>query len=294
LHYRRSKSKVIFDILNMSFLIGLSIACIFPIIHVLAMSLSSKTAVDSGFVTLFPIDFTLDSYKFVIAKKEFFAAFLVTLKRLLLGVPLNLVLAILSAYVLSKSNKEFPKRTVFAWIFMFTMLFSGGLIPTFVLIDQLDLIDKIWALVLPGAVPVYYVVLLLNFFRGIPKDFEDAAFIDGAGHFRILWSIFIPLSLPSIATITLFSMVDHWNAWFDGIIYMNRPEHYPIQSYLRTLFVDEDVLAKVMIDAQNLDNISNRTQTAAQIFVATVPILLVYPLLQRYFVTGLTLGGIKE
>jgi putative aldouronate transport system permease protein len=171
---------------------------------------------------------------------------------------------------------------------------SSGLIPWYIAIKNIGLIDSIWALVLPGAVNVFNVVLLLNFFRNLPKELEEAAFIDGAGHWRSLWNIYVPLSAPSLATLTLFTVVWHWNAWFDGLILMNSPDHYPLQSYLRTVVIDMDSMFRSTQDLTDLAEISDRTSKAAQIFLGTLPILLVYPFLQRYFIKGITLGSVKE
>lgn len=135
---------------------------------------------------------------------------------------------------------------------------------------------------------------MLNFYRGLPKELEEAAFIDGANHLRTLFSIILPLSLPAIATLLLFSMVGHWNAWFDGLLYMNRPENYPLQSYLQTLIINNDFKATTAEELQMLKSISNRSVKAAQIFLGALPILLVYPFLQKYFMKGIVLGSVKE
>jgi putative aldouronate transport system permease protein len=184
---------------------------------------------------------------------------------------------------------------MYVWIFFITTLFSGGLIPSFILVKELKLQDTIWALVLPGAMPVFNAILLLNFFRGIPKELEDAAAIDGAGHWTILWKIFVPISLPALATIILFSVVGHWNSWFDGLIYMNRIEHYPLLSYLQTMLIGQGSLMRSMSksEIQLYLKISDRTVKAAQIFISAIPVLMVYPFLQRYFVKGLVIGSVK-
>jgi putative aldouronate transport system permease protein len=180
------------------------------------------------------------------------------------------------------------------WIFFLTMLFSGGLIPNYMLVKQLGLQDTLWALVLPGSVPVFNVILLLNFFRGIPKELEDAAQIDGAGHWTILWRIFVPISLPVLATITLFSVVGHWNSWFDGLIYMNKLENYPLMSYMQSMIIQGNPMRSMSKEERTYFlSISDRTVKAAQIFIAAIPILLVYPFLQRYFVKGIVLGSVK-
>ncbi len=180
---------------------------------------------------------------------------------------------------------------------MFTILFNGGLIPWYMTIKATGILDTIWALILPGAVQVFNCILLLNFFRGLPKGLEEAAFVDGANHVKILFRIFVPLSTPALATVALFTIVMHWNSWFDGMILMNSPDKYPLQSYLQTVVVKLNTSSFASIDpvqAKLLNQISDRTVKAAQIFMATLPILLVYPFLQKYFMSGIVLGSVKE
>ncbi|MNM63073.1 L-arabinose transport system permease protein AraQ [compost metagenome] len=153
--------------------------------------------------------------------------------------------------------------------------------------------DSFWVLVLPGAVNVYLTILLMNFFRGIPKELEEAAFIDGAGHFRTLFSIFLPVSLPSIATLALFSVVFHWNSWFDGLLYMNNSKSFPLATFLQTVIVQKD-MSSMSINPKEFELLSQKTVNAAQIFIGALPVLLVYPFLQKYFVKGLVMGSVKE
>lgn len=292
--YRLSLGRRLFLAFNYAFLGFIALLCIAPLLNILAISLSSSSAVAAGAVKLWPVEFSLATYHHVLTTPQFLGSFRISVERLLLGTSINLILTILIAYPLSKEQKDFKWRTVYVWIFVITMLFSGGLIPWYMTIQATGLLDTIWALVLPGAVPVFNVILLINFFRGLPKEIEESARIDGAGHLTILWRIFVPLSLPSLATITLFSMVGHWNSWFDGLILMNRPEHWPLQSFLQTLVIVQDPRFMTEDDAQKLALISNRTIHSAEIFVAALPILLVYPFLQRFFIKGITLGSVKE
>ncbi|MFD0713434.1 carbohydrate ABC transporter permease [Paenibacillus sp. GCM10027626] len=290
---QKTWGRTMFVIGNYSFLILLALSCLFPILHVLALSFSSSSMASAGAVTLWPMDFTLKSYAFVLQKPLFVGSFLVTLQRVVLGSLLNMLLVITIAYPLSKEAETFRMRTVYVWFFVLTILFSGGIIPWYFTIKEVGLLDSIWALVLPGAVPVFNVILLLNFFRGLPKELEEAAFMDGAGHLHILFRIFVPLSLPALATILLFTIVGHWNSWFDGLILMNRPEQYPLQSYLQTVVIMQDLSSMTFEDAKMLAEISDRTTKAAQIFLAAFPVLLVYPFLQKYFVKGIVLGSVK-
>ncbi|MCU0520406.1 MAG: carbohydrate ABC transporter permease [Anaerolineae bacterium] len=281
------------SILNLVVLGLLGLLCLFPILHILALSLSSSTAAGSGRVTIFPVDLTTLSYRFVLDTPAFGKAFLISLQRVLVGTPINMALTVLVAYPLSRSPKAFRARGFFAWFFLITVLFSGGLIPWYMVIRQTGLIDKFWALILPGAVPVLNVILLANAFRNSPAELEEAAVMDGAGHWTILWRILLPLSAPVLATVTLFVAVGHWNSWFDGLILMNSPERYPLQSYLQTIIINPDPRMLTERDLAILKVINNRTTKAAQIFIAMVPILVVYPFLQRYFTAGVKLGAIK-
>ncbi|WP_375140464.1 carbohydrate ABC transporter permease [Cohnella herbarum] len=282
-----------FSAFNTVFLIVLSLLCVAPLVHIAAVSLSSSSAVTAGWVILWPVDFTWDSYRFVLSRGEIWSPMIVTLKRVVLGGGLNLLMTILIAYPLSKESAVFRARTGYAWFFFFTMLFSGGLIPWYMIIRQLELLDSVWALVLPAGVPVFNIVLLLNFFRQLPKELEEAAFMDGAGHWTTLWKIYLPASLPALATVSLFAVVWHWNSWFDGLILMNRPEHYPLQSYLQTVIMQRDMTFIQHLSRAELAVVSDRTIKSAQILIATLPILFVYPFLQRFFVKGIVLGSVK-
>jgi putative aldouronate transport system permease protein len=267
--------------------------CLIPLIHIAAVSLSSSNAAATGKVTLWPLDFSLTSYQFVAERASFWRSMVISLQRIALGGSLSLLLAILAAYPLSKEKKELGIRSLYVWIFFITMIFGGGLIPWYMVIKQFGLLDTIWALVLPSAVSVFNVILLLNFFRQVPKELAEAAFIDGAGHWSTLWRIYVPVSTPALATILLFCLVHHWNSWFDGLILMNRPEHYPLQSYIQTIVVTRSFESMTQEEAQNLAKISDKTLKSAQIFLGSLPIICVYPFLQRYFVKGIVLGGIK-
>ncbi|SFJ80373.1 putative aldouronate transport system permease protein [Paenibacillus sp. UNC496MF] len=292
--YRLSWSRKTFIVFNYAFLAALSLLCIFPFVHILALSFSSSSAAAAGAVSLWPVDFTLASYENVLGKQEFLSSFVVSVKRVLLGTSFNMLLTVLAAYPLSKEAGQFRLRTAYVWFFVLTMLFSGGLIPLYMTVKTTGMMDSIWSLVIPAAVPVYNVVLLLNFFRGLPKELEESAMIDGANPFVILRRIYLPLSVPALATLTLFCVVSHWNSWFDGLIYMNDPSHYPLQSFLQTVVIQRDMRFLTPQDIDMLKLVSDRTNAAAQIFVATFPILIVYPFLQKYFVHGIVLGSVKE
>jgi putative aldouronate transport system permease protein len=274
------------------FLVLLSVTVLIPLVNQLAISFSDRAATAAGFVAFWPVGFNLFSYHTVISSNAFWSAALISVERTLLGTGLQMALTILTAYPLSRTPQEFKGRTIFIWILLIALLFNGGLIPLYLVVRSLGLLDTIWALVLPTALPLFNVILLVNFFRGVPKELEEAAYIDGASHWRILWHVYLPLSLPALATLTLFSAVGHWNSWFDGMIYMSDPTHYPLQTYLRTVVIGND-LSQFILDPNALAFLSDRSIRAAQIFITIIPILAVYPFLQRYFIAGIKLGSVK-
>ncbi len=288
-----SKGRRAFLLINNTALILLTLICFAPILNTLAMSLSESADVAAGRVTFWPVNFSLDAYQFILTRSEFFSSFLITLERLALGTALQMVLTVMCAYPLSKENRQFSLRTVYVWIFVFTMLFGGGVVPAYLNLKNAGLLGSIWALVLPGAVSVYNILLLLNAFRGLPRELEESFCIDGAGHIRTMLQLYVPLSKPTLATLLLFTMVAHWNSWFDGMLYMNKPENYPLATYLRSIIVSFDFTKVTSEDAYLLAKISTRTSKCAQIIVAMLPIMLVYPFLQKHFVKGIVLGSVK-
>ena len=282
-----------FSLFNYLFLFTVAFLCLVPLLNVLAMSLSSSTAIQLGKVSLWPVEPTTVAYAYLIKNVKFWSALWITIQRIAIGGTLNMFLAVIVAYPLSKSSRVFPARTKYAWYFLFTILFSGGLIPAFLVVKYTGLTNTIWSLVIPGAVPVYNVILLLNFFRQLPGEMEEAAFIDGAGHWKTLCAIYIPTSLPALATIGLFTLVSHWNEWFSAIIYMRRTEMYPLQTFLQNIVIASTFKVTNAQDVDILNKLSNRTISSAQIFIGMMPILAVYPFLQKYFTKGIVLGSVK-
>ena len=287
---------LVFDIFNYVFLGAAAIVCLLPIINVLAISFSSSAKASAGLVGLVPLEFNLQSYKYALTKPQFLTSFLTSVKRVILGLVINMTCTVLTAYPLSKSPKELKGRNIYAWFMFITMVFSGGLIPQFMVVKQTNIMNTIWALILPGAMPVFNVIILMNFFKQIPKEIQESAMMDGAGHLRILAQLYLPLSLPSLATITLFTVVGHWNEWFAGMIYMTDPANYPLQTYLQSIIVVRDTALLATASKETLEmmsTVSDRTLKSAQIFIAAAPILAVYPFVQKYFMKGLTVGSVK-
>ncbi|NSW91026.1 MAG: carbohydrate ABC transporter permease [Firmicutes bacterium] len=290
---RKTLGEKVFDVFNYIFLTALALSCVLPFIHMLAISFSSSAAATQGRVGLWPVEFTLSSYRFAFQRPDFIRSFGITLERVILGWAVNMFLVIITAYPLSKTKQVFKGRTLIAWFFAFTMFVGGGLIPTYMVVTSTGLKNTIWALIIPGAVPIYHMVILLNFFRQIPKEIEESALMDGARQNRILWQIYVPLSIPALATLTVYTVVGHWNEWFSGMIYMDDSKNYPLQTYLQSIITTPDFSLFDTTQIELLKKISNKTFRAAQIMIVTMPVLLIYPFMQKYFISGMTLGSLK-
>ncbi|MCM3784558.1 carbohydrate ABC transporter permease [Neobacillus mesonae] len=288
--YHKTTGYRVFSVFNYTFMILAGLLCFLPLLHLWAQSFSSKAAVNGNLVSFWPVDFNVDAYVKTFNNSNFVGSMLISVIRTVLGTSISMFVISCAAYALSK---EFRGRNALMWFFIFTMLFSGGLIPSYILVTSLGLKDTIWALVLPGAFGAYNLILLVNFFKTIPKALEEAAFIDGASFFVILSKIYLPLSLPGLATVSLFIMVGHWNSWFDGILYMSDTSKYPLASFLQTVVVQSNMQSMAMSQSE-VEAMSEQSIKAAQIFISTLPIILVYPFLQRYFVKGIVLGAVKE
>ena len=271
----------------------MTLCCLLPLLNTLAISFSNNSAVNANQVGILPVGFTLSSYKKLLEDNQFWRSAWISVLRVVLGTGLNMLMMILLAYPLSKSKNRFASRDIYLKLVIFAMLFNGGLIPGYIIVSKLHLLNTIWALVLPGAVPVFNVILLMNFMKGLPEALEEAAVIDGASEWTILTRVVLPISKPGLATVALFCIVNHWNDYFQGLIYMRTPSKYPLQTYIQQLTIDVSEIT----DPQQLIyfmTISTRTLNAAKIVVATVPLLVIYPFLQRYFVTGIVIGAVKE
>jgi putative aldouronate transport system permease protein len=292
MHYKESTSRKLFIIFNYIFGITVAIVCILPMIHIFAISLSSDYAVNAGLVNFIPVGFTLAAYKYILNEPKFFTSMGVSVLRVVIGVSVGMFLSVLAAYPLSKTKRQFAARQYYVWFFMVTMMISGGMIPTYLVVSKLGLIDSIWSLILPGAVNVFNVILLQNYMKSLPEEIMESAFVDGAGQWVTLWKIILPLCKPVLATLFLFIAVAHWNEWFNGLIYMNRPENYPLQSYLQTIVVEIDTDFLTSIDDTML-NVTQKSNKSAQIFLAMLPILCVYPFVQKYFTKGIIMGSVK-
>jgi len=277
-------------------LVAVTLTCVLPLWYTLALSFSSKEAAAAGQVALWPVGFNFDSYKQLLQDGQFFQSFWTSIKRAVLGSALNFLIVPLMAYPLSKTVKDFRLRNVIMWAILFTMLFNGGLIPLYLTVQNYGLFNNIWSLVLVGGAQtiVFNIILVVNFFRNLPKELEEAAHVDGAGPWYILYKLYIPLSVPVLATVTLFSIVYHWNEFLYGLTFMTREEFYPLQTYIQQMVVMLDPASMTDEQIKQMSQLSNRTLDAAKIFIAMIPVLVVYPFLQRFFIHGITLGSVKE
>lgn len=285
-----SKGTKIFYAVNYIILTILAIVVILPFMHLISKSFSSNSAVISGQVGFFPVDFTTSAYEFVILNKKFFTAFAVSVFVTLVGTILSVGITVLTAYPLSKPN--FIGRKFFLKIFVITMLFGGTMISSFLLIKGLGMYNTIWALIIPGILAPYNMLLIKNFLEGIPEALEEAASIDGANSMQILIKIIMPLMLPSIATIGLFYAVSYWNSYFNGIMYVTDAELKPLQTYLYEV-LRLSTLPAHELPAELADKVSTGAVQSATVMASTIPILIVYPFLQKYFVKGLVVGSVK-
>ena len=282
-----------FSVVNTIILVFLGLICLLPFWYEVCISFSSNRAVISNQVYFWPKELSIESYRYVMERAPFWRSMWITLERVALSLPISLFLMVTAAYPLSKDKARFKSRGVYVWYFFITMLFNGGMIPQYLLVVQLGLLNNIFSLVLPGAFNVFNMLLVLSFFRNIPASLDDAARIDGAGQWRTLFQIYIPISLPVLATVTLFTLVGNWNSWFDGMIYM-KSNNAPLQTYLRTVVFNYDFGKLSMEEQQRLAKMSPEGVKAAQMVIGAIPILAVYPFLQKYFITGITLGSVKE
>ncbi|MEK0317315.1 carbohydrate ABC transporter permease [Cohnella sp. 56] len=290
--YYKSPGYRAFAYANTLLLTLISIACVLPLVHVVAVSLSSSEAATANLVTLWPVGWNVDNYAKTFGSAHFMSALRVSVLRTVLGTLLSMLLCVLAAYAMSKDDYRFRGRTFYAWFFVVTMLFNGGLIPSYIVVVKTGINHTLLALILPGAVAVFNVVLMMNFFRGIPGELEEASQMDGASHARTLFNVYLPISMPSIATLSLFTMVGHWNAWFDGLIYMDVTQQ-PLATMIQALVANLD-LTRINLNPEDIKNLSQRGLRSTQIFLGALPILVAYPFLQKYFVKGMTLGAVKE
>ncbi|NIK67046.1 carbohydrate ABC transporter permease [Paenibacillus sp. BK720] len=281
-----------FDVINTLAILLFVLICLAPFIHIIAISLSSSRAIMSGDVSIYPVEINWGAYKQVITDMSMIRSLGFTILLTVLFTVLCMVMSIAAAYPLAKTKLK--GRKVVMFIIIITMFFSGGIIPEYMLVRNLHLLDSIWALVLPGLISPFYLIILITFIQNIPDSLEESAEIDGSSYFRTLTSIIVPLSMPVIATLSLFYAVGRWNGFTDTLMYITSPELYPLQLKLYQLVQNNMVTDLIAAEgASGRQMLQPESLKAASVIFATVPILIVYPWLQRYFVNGVMLGAVK-
>ena len=281
-----------FETINLIVLILIGALMLFPFLNMAAKSFSSENAILTGKVLFWPVGFQTGTYKYVIRQAQFWNSFKVSVMITLMGTAGAMIISCLTAYPLSKTWLYGRKPLLL--LFVFTMLFGGGMVPSYLLMRSLGLINTIWVLFVPAMLSVYNMILLKNFFEDIPDSIEESAELDGAGSLRILVSIVLPMSLPAIATIGLFYAVGFWDNYVSGLLYITKPELKPLQQYLYEIVTESINVDKEMsMDAQENAALNTDAIRSATIMLACVPIMCVYPFLQKYFVKGMRVGSVK-
>lgn len=281
-----------FDVVNTAFIAFCVLLCLAPFLHIMSVSFSSGGAIMSGKVTLFPVEFTADAYASVFNDKAMIRSLGFTVLLTVTFTLSAMAMTVLAAFPLS--HGKLKGRRMFMLFIVFTMFFSGGLIPEYLLIKSLGLLDRMAVLVLPGLISPFNMIVMITFFRStIPESLHEAAEIDGTSHFGKLFRIVLPLSLPVLATLSLFYAVGRWNGFRDSLFFITDQNLYPLQLKLFQMVMNNMISEITAIEGNNLQRTIPESLKAASIMFATVPILIVYPWLQRYFVSGLTLGSIK-
>lgn len=288
---REQTANRVFDTINFIILFICTLICLAPFLHILAISLSSVRPILSGQVSLFPVELNFEAYYKVFSDPAMIRSLGFTVMLTGLFTVLCMAMTVAMGYPLSKKKLKGRKGVMF--IVVITMFFSGGIIPEYILILNLNLLDSIWALVLPGLINPFYLIILISFFNNIPESLEESAEIDGSSHFRTLISIMLPLSLPVITTLSLFYAVGRWNGFTDTLMYITSPEFYPLQLKLYQLIQNNMISELMQMEGAQMATVVPESLKAASVIFATVPILIVYPWLQRYFVSGVMLGAVK-
>lgn len=288
---KESKQYKIFKVINIIIMIIVILATLYPFWYLVSLSLSSEKYVYAGLVSVFPKGFTLKTYQVLLAEKEFWTSYKNTIIYTIVGTLVSLFLSTLLAYPLSK--KRLKGRGIILGFVVFTMFFSGGLIPTYLLVNALGMRNTIWGVVLPGAVSTFNVIVMKTFFEGIPAELEEAAEVDGMSTYGILLKIILPLSKPIMYVMALFYAVGVWNNWFGPFIYLDNKNLFPVALYLRNIIVgSQQTAVSSTSDVNNLAQIS-ATVKSASVILTSLPIMLVYPFIQKYFVQGVMIGSLK-
>lgn len=294
---RMAKNDIVFNVINYTLIIFAVIITLYPLIYVLSASISDPNKVNAGQMWLFPVDITFAGYKKVFSNTEIWSGYANTIFYTVFGTLINLAITLPCAYALAK--KGLPLKKFFNFLFLFTMFFSGGLIPLYMLVKDLHLLDTIWAVLLPVGASIWNIIITRTFIEStIPEGLEEAAEIDGCNPFMKFFRIVLPLSAPIIAVMALFYGVGHWNSYFNEMIFLNDRSKYPLQVILRELIIITQLNSSSTITNVEAQTLAEQQQIAgiikyAVMIVSTLPIICVYPFLQRFFVKGVMIGSIK-
>ncbi|MDF2648273.1 MAG: carbohydrate transporter permease [Paenibacillus sp.] len=291
---RAQKDGRLFDMINYFLLFLILIVILYPLLYIISASISNPGKVISGEMWLFPKDMTLNSYYKIFQNQDIMRGYWNTILYTAVGTSINIAMTVCAAYPLSQ--RDFLGRNAITFYIMLTMFFSGGLIPTYLLIKQLGMLNSFWVMVIPNAVAVWHIIIMRTFFQqSIPNELHEASSMDGCSHFQMLFRIILPLSLPVLAVMVLFYSVSHWNAYFNALLYLSDRSRYPLQLFLREILIQSEVQDMVQSDASSLHEqmLQKEGIKYAIIMVANLPMLLLYPFLQKYFVKGMLVGAIK-
>lgn len=287
---KRNKRFRLTDFTITIFIVILTFICLAPVIHITAVSFSSNTAIYTSKVNLLPVDFNLDAYKSILSDPSMIRSLFYTIWLTLIATSISMFLSIIAAYSLSK--KRLKGRAFFMFVIIITMYFSGGIIPDYLLVKNLGILNSIWALILPGSISAFNMIILKSFFQQMPESIEESAYIDGANDIQVLTRIILPLSAPVLATISLFYAVGRWNYFTDALFYITDKKLYTLQLKLYQIIVNNQALDVSAVEGITGVSLPESIKAAVIVF-ATMPILLAYPWLQRYFIKGVMIGGIK-
>ncbi len=291
---KMSKKDKMFYFINDAFLFLALIIVAYPLLYIISSSFSSADAVSSGKVVLFPVDFSLEGYTAVFRDASVITGYLNTIFYTVAGTAINIFMTVLAAYPLSR--KKFPGKSIFMFLFTFTMIFGGGLIPSYILMSDLGLVNTRWAMLIPGAIGVYNVIICRTFFQGnVPAELFEAAQLDGANHFTFLLKIVLPLSKSILAVLTLYYSVGHWNSYFNAFIYLSDSSMFPLQLVLREILIENKIDTSTLVDPillEKKDGLENLLKYSL-IVVSSVPFMLAYPFVQKHFVKGALVGAVK-
>ncbi|MDR6555248.1 carbohydrate ABC transporter permease [Paenibacillus qinlingensis] len=289
--HKKTLGDWIFDCCIYLVLLLCGLATLLPLANILSKAISDESAVVSGKVGIFPVGFQLDTMKYVVSSSQFLSSIWISLLITVVGTVLAIVVTALTAYPLSK--RHLPGISIIMVLFIFTMMFNGGIIPNYLLMKQLHLIDSLWSLMLPALISVFNMLVIKSYYESLPEALEESAKMDGARNFTILWRIIIPLSVPVIATIALFYAVYFWNDYFHPMLYINDSSIKPLQLYLRDIVMDADSSSAALKSVDDMMNVSPEGIRAATVIASIIPMLLVYPYLQKHFVKGVLIGSVK-